>query len=158
MILQNYWWNKKSNNFLIYVHVSPRCVNKSSLVRCALSIGLSNVYMTKTYYLLHALSNSQTLAATWLGQCRMGGRQGCIIRGFSRNSNMVASHLVVVLTATDRFIALWYPFRYQQLMKPVNEKSDHRDSQSLSLCGTHVGIAHQRSYYIYCIGYLLMIY
>ena len=105
-----------------------------------------------------ALSNSQTLAATWLGQCRMGGRQGCIIRGFSRNSNIVASHLVVVLTATDRFIALWYPFRYQQLMKPVNEKSDHRDSQSLSLCGTHVGTAHQRSYYIYCIGYLFMIY
>nr|XP_022322960.1 prostaglandin F2-alpha receptor-like [Crassostrea virginica] len=68
--------------------------------------------------LFTTLSNSQTLAATWLGQCRMGGRQGCIIRGFSRNSTMVASHLMVVLMATDRFIALRFPFRYQQLMKP----------------------------------------
>nr|XP_022322891.1 olfactory receptor 6K3-like [Crassostrea virginica] len=63
-------------------------------------------------------SNSQTVAASWLGYCVLGGRQGCIMRGFTRNSTMVASHLMVVLMATERFIALRFPFRYQQLMSP----------------------------------------
>lgn len=40
------------------------------------------------------------------------------MRGFARNSTMVASHLMVVLLATERFIALRFPFRYQQLMSP----------------------------------------
>lgn len=48
----------------------------------------------------------------------MGGLQGCVMRGVSRNSTMVASHLMVVLLATERFIALRFPFRYQQLMSP----------------------------------------
>lgn len=65
-----------------------------------------------------ASSNYQTVAAVWLGYCVMGGLQGCVMRGFSRNSTMVASHLMVVLLATERFIALRFPFRYQQLMLP----------------------------------------
>nr|XP_034302033.1 prostaglandin F2-alpha receptor [Crassostrea gigas] len=55
---------------------------------------------------------------TWLGYCVMGGFQGCILRGFARNSTMVGSHFMVVLLATERFIALRFPFRYQQLMTP----------------------------------------
>ncbi|XP_061184840.1 prostaglandin E2 receptor EP2 subtype-like [Saccostrea echinata] len=65
-----------------------------------------------------AISNSQVVAASWLGYCVLGGDQGCIIRGFSRNSTMVASHLMVVLMAMERFIALRFPFRYQHLLTP----------------------------------------
>jgi hypothetical protein len=67
---------------------------------------------------LIAISNSQVVSSTWLGYCVSGGVRGCIIRGFCRNSTMVASQLMVVFLATERFIALRFPFRYQNLLTP----------------------------------------
>lgn len=75
-----------------------------------------------TLVLLKAINNScfpqRAVFIKQLGYCVMGGLQGCVMRGFSRNSTMVASHLMVVLLATERFIALRFPFCYQQLMLP----------------------------------------
>lgn len=63
-----------------------------------------------------ALCVSMQTANYFLGYCDSGGYHGCIFRGFSQTLFMMASRLMVVLMAVERFVALRYPFRYQHLM------------------------------------------
>lgn len=63
-----------------------------------------------------ALCVSMQTANYFLGYCDSGGYHGCIFRGFSQTLFMMASRLMVVLMAVERFVALRYPFKYQHLM------------------------------------------
>lgn len=67
-------------------------------------------------FLYAALCVSMQTANYFLGYCDSGGYHGCIFRGFSQTLFMMASRLMVVLMAVERFVALRYPFKYQHLM------------------------------------------
>nr|XP_022325422.1 prostaglandin F2-alpha receptor-like [Crassostrea virginica] len=67
-------------------------------------------------FLYAALCVSMQTANYFLGYCDSGGYHGCIFRGFSQTLFMMASRLMVMLMAVDRFIALRFPFKYQYLM------------------------------------------
>lgn len=69
-----------------------------------------------TVFIFPALCVSMQTANYFLGYCDSGGYHGCIFRGFSQTLFMMASRLMVVLMAVERFVALRYPFKYQHLM------------------------------------------
>ncbi|XP_056014979.1 prostaglandin E2 receptor EP4 subtype-like [Ostrea edulis] len=70
------------------------------------------------YFFVLGISNSLLLASRWLGYCAMGGDTGCTIRGFCRSSIMVTAQMMVLFMTIERYIALRFPFRYQQLLPP----------------------------------------
>lgn len=71
---------------------------------------------SNTVFIFPALCVSMQTANYFLGYCDSGGYHGCIFRGFSQTVFMMASRLMVVLMAVERFVALRYPFKYQHLM------------------------------------------